>query len=402
MKCLLISSLFPPDMLGGAEFACAELAKWLAEQGHDVHVLTTAKVPEEQAMGVKRDGLTIWSIYMPRPYSMFAHGQGEGKIKKVLWHLQDHFDPRNISLAKSVLDRVNPDVVNIHCIQGFGYNILGLFAERDVPVVFTLHDLGLACIKMSMFKNGDNCARQELSCRLSSQYKWNLLKKIKRIGFVSPSAALLQRLAEFTPIRESACHVIKYATSFPLRKPAPRLDGLPHFLYVGRIHATKGVRFLLERFAALAASYPFKLTLVGGGGELEKLKSDFAHFNWVHFVGSIPSAEVHPYMLAADALLVPSLWFENSPLVIYEALHCGLPVIGSRIGGIPELVRDGVAGIICGSGNAVEWTSALEDLLKHPQRLAGFRQNIIDLPNELDRNALGRQMLGIYNSVRQK
>ena len=200
MKCLLISTLFPPDMLGGAEFACCELAKWLAEEGHEVHVLTTAKTSDEQQKGEAINGLSIWRISMPRPYPALLH-PSNGGMKKMIWHLQDHFDPRNESLVDSILGKIKPDVVNIHCIQGLGYNVLGLLARRKLPVVFTLHDLGLICIKMNMFAGGENCARQGLLCSLSTHYKWSILNKIERKTFVSPSSASAQPSCRFSPIR---------------------------------------------------------------------------------------------------------------------------------------------------------------------------------------------------------
>ena len=110
-----------------------------------------------------------------------------------------------------------------------------------------------------------------------------------------------------------------------------------HFLYVGRMHDTKGVRFLLEIFDALPLGSDFKVTLVGGGNELEDLQKGFGSRNWIHFVGTVHSSQVRSYMLDADILCVPSLWFENSPLVIYEALHCGFPCLQAALAGSRNL-----------------------------------------------------------------
>ena len=398
MKCLIISTLFPPDMLGGAELACSELAKWLVEQGHEVHVLTTAKAQDEQLEGEKINGLNMWRIYMSRPYPAFFH-PSNGGVKKMIWHIQDHFDPRNESLVDKILDQVNPDVVNIHCIQGFGYNALGLLARRKLPVVFTLHDLGLTCIKMNMFAGGKNCAQQGFLCSLSARYKWAFLNKIQRKAFVSPSSALLGRLAEFTPIRKSNCRVVKYVTSFPLIDTAPNVHSPIRFLYVGRIHDTKGVRFLLEIFDELSRLGDFRVTLVGGGNELEGLRRDLQARTWINFVGPVHSSQVRSYLLDADILCVPSLWFENSPLVIYEAFHCGLPVIASRIGGIPELVQQNVNGRLVDAGNHDEWKSALKDLISNPEQLKSLRAGVARLRLQINPNALGKRMVEIYEET---
>jgi glycosyltransferase involved in cell wall biosynthesis len=71
-----------------------------------------------------------------------------------------------------------------------------------------------------------------------------------------------------------------------------------------------------------------------------------------------------------DALVVPSLWPENSPLVIHEAFMAGVPVVGSRIGGIPELVTDGVSGFVFESGSAADLARALRRFIDRPQLVA--------------------------------
>ena len=104
-------------------------------------------------------------------------------------------------------------------------------------------------------------------------------------------------------------------------------------------------------------------------------------------------------MLDADILCVPSLWFENSPLVIYEAFHCGLPVIASRIGGIPELVQQNVNGRLAGAGNHDEWKSALKDLISNPEQLKSLRAGVARLRLQLNRDALGKRMVEIYEET---
>ena len=138
MKCLLISTLFPPDMLGGAEFACCELAKWLAEEGHEVHVLTTAKAWDEQQEGEGINGLSMWRVSMPRPYPALLH-PSNGGVKKLIWHLQDHFDPRNESLVDSILDKSNLTWSISIAFRDWENNVRGLLAQQgDSPVVLLL------------------------------------------------------------------------------------------------------------------------------------------------------------------------------------------------------------------------------------------------------------------------
>ena len=108
-----------------------------------------------------------------------------------------------------------------------------------------------------------------------------------------------------------------------------------------------------------------KLLLVGEGPEASQLRRT-APRN-VEFVGSVPQHEVSEFLRGARALLVPSLWYEAQPRVILEAYAAGVPVIASRIGGLPDLVVDGTSGLLVSPADSASWVAAVEQLLDDQQ-----------------------------------
>jgi glycosyltransferase involved in cell wall biosynthesis len=400
MRILIISALFPPHIQGGAELSAASLAQWLVAQGHEVGVLTTSPNPDDELSGAEVGGVTIWRTTMPRSYTVFEAAQRSGWQKPV-WHLQDHFDPRNKAIVAEVLDAFKPDIANAHIIQGIGYNALLELAKRDIPTVFTLHDLSLACVKMAMFVNGSECNGLCRACSYSARIKMGFIRKMPRVGFVSPSAANLSKLSSLLPIRHyPAAHILnpnKYPTPTVEREASKSV----RLLYVGRLHETKGIDVALDALEPLADQYDFTFTVVGTGPSADSLKKRCINLTWVTFTGHVSMDEVANRMANSDMLLIPSIWQENSPGVVIQALGESLPVMGSNKGGIPELVIDGVNGVLVPPGDVEAWRTALGDILKNPSQLASFRDNASRAAHEFVQDTLGNKLVGFFETVIQ-
>jgi len=402
MRILYLSALFPPDVLGGAEMSAHSQALWLRDQGHEVAVLTTAQRPADEMHGALVDGLRMYRFHLPRLYPVYRFAAAKA-WQKPLWHLQDHLDPSNRRIASRVLDEFRPDVATLHVVQGLGYNVLTELAARDVPVVYFLHDLGLACVKMSMFRNGQECEKQCSVCSLSSWYKESLIRKLPRVGFCSPSRANLSRVAEFLPIQRYPHTAILNPNRYPAAT-VPRTDSATlRVLYAGRIHQTKGVDVLLQSARRLqqagSSTRPFHVTVVGTGPQEAALRAEFGAEPWCTFTGFVNQADLSNIMLNSDVLCVPSIWFENSPGVLIQALGLGLPVLGSNIGGIPELVEHGHNGLVLPPGDVEAWRSALEDVLQAPERLSDWRSYALANSSRFDQDYLGRLTLEFIETV---
>ncbi|MFG1342080.1 glycosyltransferase [Xanthobacter autotrophicus] len=400
MRILVLSAMFPPNVLGGAEICAYNLAKWMQKQGHEVGVLTAAKSPDEVKSGEMVDGMKVWSLDMPRPYPVYKQGRGVSPYLKPLWHLQDHLDPRNPAMVAKVLDAFKPDFCQAHYVTGIGHNVLAEFGKRDIPLIYYMHDLGLSCLKMTMFANGKTCEAQCGLCKVSAARKRADFTRVPRIGFCSPSRANLDRNAEFQPLKDYPNVAILNANPYVKPTQERMASDTIRFVYTGRLEVAKGVGLLLEAAEQVAERWPFTLKVVGSGKDEEALRARFGHHPWVTFMGHVPQQEAVNAIAGGDVLCVPSVWFENSPGVVIEALRNGTPVIGSEVGGIPELVQPGFNGLLVPPGDSKAWRETLERVLSDPSRLDTYRANAASRAHEFEQDYIGAKHLAFMETVR--
>lgn len=271
---------------------------------------------------------------------------------------------------EQLVDATGPDVAHLHNIaHQLSPSILYGLKSRGVPVVQTLHDFKLVCPNYQMLVRGENCER----CRtwryynavvnrcmrdsvLSSglvaleAYVHKLAGSYARNVdvFVSPSRQLRDRMIDHGVDGKRIVHL---PYSIALDEYVPRYESDGYGVYVGRLSAGKGLETLLE---AMGKAGAVRLKIVGTGPIAESLKRTVAEreLTNVEFVGYRKGEELRSIVGGALFVAVPSECFENSPLTVYEAFAQGKPVVGSRIGGIPELVSEGESGLIFEPGDS--------------------------------------------------
>ena len=398
MKVLIICNLFPPFVMGGAEMAAHSLARWLVEQGHVVRVLTSAPTRADEGTEVLPDGLTVERRYFDNLYQVYKAPLASAPAK-LRWHFNDHFHPETERICGEVMDEFQPDVVNSHDLQGIGYNLLKAVGDRGLPCVQTLHDFGFICLSMNQFRGGRECAYHHLSCVASTMVKRAYFKHIKHLAFLSTSAALLERYRPHLPAHAEllACNVPLF---FPaMETTARRESDRVEFLYAGQLEPWKGIEFLVSVLASLADTFRFRLTVVGGGSLLEPLRARAKSLDWLRLTGKVPPEQVGVHMGRSDLLIVPSLWFENAPLVISQAIELGLPILGSDTGGIPEMIEAGVNGALLPRGDERAWAAELERLCREPAQLEAWRGGAAVVKNRASQDQLGEKVLALFRRV---
>lgn len=169
--------------------------------------------------------------------------------------------------------------------------------------------------------------------------------------------------------------------------------------YIGRFDPIKGVDVLVRAVKQLPRAVPLKLVLYGRAqtsahhAYLDKLKALAVGDARIQFGGEVTSANWSEVMRGLDLLAVPSLCLETGPLVVLEAFAAGLPVVGSRLGGIAELVTDGVNGLLVAAGYTAAWTHALQTLACRVGRVELLAQNV---PPVRRANTVLDQMMSLY------
>jgi glycosyltransferase involved in cell wall biosynthesis len=283
-------------------------------------------------------------------------------------------------LAK-LLDKFSPDVAHAHCIyHHLSPSVLGLLHKRGVPTVMTAHDLKLACPAYKMLnkhgicekcKHGnlshvilnrcihDSLAASSLVAAESAVHKTLGLYRRNIDRVVTPSRFFLQKLMEWGWPAEKLIYIPNF---IDCNQYLPDYNAGKYFLYFGRLAPEKGVDTLI-RAAAQAGVW---LRIAGSGPNEEEFKvlAD-EHGGRIDFLGYCSGDTLKELIRKARAVVLPSQWYENAPISILEAYASGKPVIGARIGGIPEMIPSEDLGWLFESGN-------VEQLAQHLQNVKGM------------------------------
>ena len=182
----------------------------------------------------------------------------------------------------------------------------------------------------------------------------------------------------------------------PINTVLPKIfnDARPlRLVFAGRCSDVKGIETILGALKRIGPGAPIKVSLLGSGWDTNygrRLLDPFMGDKRLLPPRAVASEAMLHELAAHDACLVPSVWLETGPLAVYEAMATGVPVIGSRLGGIAERIRDNVDGLLFRPGDAKELASIIENLLAFPETLRRLRSNIRpqrtfdDMARELD------------------
>jgi glycosyltransferase involved in cell wall biosynthesis len=386
MKVLCVNCVI--SEFGGVEFAAMNLARALAARGHEVHFLgaQTAKVqlrPKASGAALGEDFGEVRTHYrdFPRIYPLGGHA---GALRKLIWHLQDLGNPANERLFAEVLAEVQPDILLLHNITAVGLNIWRPIARMRIPCIQVIHDLNPICMNMSQFRGGKACDGVCLPCAFQKKVRFSMIDGADNFVFVAPSRATLETIQQYVDLTRWRCAVIPNANTFLVRPRTIDTQSRPELLYVGRIDPAKGVEMMLQAASQAAAQQDFVLHVLGAGSLEQSLRARYAGADWVVFHGSVPQERVAAFMAHARVLLVPSLWFETVPGVAVHALYAGLPVLGSRMGGIPEHVFDGETGRLLPPGDTAAWAQAICDVLRDADQVERWSSSALARAPEFD------------------
>jgi len=272
-----------------------------------------------------------------------------------------------------------PQVAHIHNIyHQLSSSVLDALRAAKIPTVMTVHDYRLLSPNYTLFHDG-------LICERGIRNAWGVVphRCLKKSFAASAAAAFETSLTRFRKSYERtisrflvpsrAALGLFNRAGFDMRK----FVFLPHFLearkyhpnftpgnevvYVGRLSPEKGVDVLIEA-ASLLPEIKFKI--IGAGSEESKLRAQAEGLKNVEFVGWLIDSELHHAISSAAVVVVPSIWYEVFGYSALEAMALGKPVLASRIGALPEIVRDRITGRLFSPGNQNELAETLREMLK--------------------------------------
>ena len=379
------------------------IVRSVAAQGHEVHLVLPrhrnwARPASEGSVHYHPYRYSPVSSWTPWGFSESLEG-GE-RIRKPLYALAPAVLAAAVRKARAVLKAGGFDVVHVHWVVPNGPIGAVTASRSDIPLVTSLH--------------GSDVAVSERSRAIGRVTRWSLARSA---AVTAPSDDLLERarrlgakgLLERVPYgADASAFDVDPETTQAVRRELGFGDEDVVVAGVGRLIPVKGFDYLVEAHAHALASVPsLRLVLVGDGdsrSDLEDRVRVLGVSGSVVLTGAADRARIPELMAAADVVAVPSIryggYVDGLPNVALEAMAAGKPVVGSGVGGIPEVVRDGGNGLLVPEKDAAALAEALVTLARDPELRARLgdsgREEIRD---ERSWDAVGGRFVEIYENV---
>jgi len=373
MKVLKVIHGYPPYYSAGSEVYSQNLCHELSNQGHEVMVFTREELTGQLDASIRDECDEIDTKIKVRRVNMANH-----KDRYIHKPLDNTFE-------QTLLD-FKPDVVHFGHLNHLSINLPQIASRAGLPCIFTVHDFWMMCprgqfIQMENTRGGeiwplcdgqksDKCAdkcyrRYYAGAAETDERDTNFWKEWveKRMNhsiqatecfdtMICPSRQIMDRFAQDFPAARGKLLFLDYG--FNIKNLSSRKRSADsHFIfgYIGTHTPAKGIGLLLQAFATLPQNAKLRIWGYSNGQETEAHKSQLATYGngvseRVEWMGGYRNNQIVEMVFNhVDCIVVPSIWMENSPLVIHEAQQVRVPVITSSAGGMGEFVKDGVNGL---------------------------------------------------------
>lgn len=377
MKILIINKFLFPN--GGAETYVFAVGKQLQEEGHAV-----------QYFGMEHPNRIVGNRVNSYTFNMDFH---TGKINKVIYPFRIIYSRIARKKLRLVLEDFNPDVVhlnnfNFQLTPSIIYEIIKYREKtgRKIKILYTAHDTQLVCPNhlMRIPSSGELCQKclhngyfecVKNSCIHGSKMKSflayaeaMLYKRLKVYGYIDsvicPSYFMEEQLLHRREF-QGKTRVLHNFISMEIESKNVFQGDREFVLYFGRFSEEKGIATLL-RVCQQLSHIPF---VFAGSGPLERQVNEIKN---IKNVGFQEEKDLVKLIQKAKFSIMPSECYENCPFSVMESLFLGTPVIGSRIGGIPELIKEKKTGDLFCAGSESELKSKIENLWNDEKRLCNY------------------------------
>lgn len=398
MKIVFANCFYWPDLAGGAERSVKRLADLHVKAGHEVSVLTT-----HQGSNIKEDCVDGVKVFRLPPHNLYWARQADQPVgwKRMLWHGLDSFNIQSYFAIRKLLTHIQPDIVSSQNLPGLSVSTWSAAKSLDIPVVQVLRDYYTLCPRSTMYKDGQNCATPCGACRAFRLPHRRLSNQLDAV--VGCSKAVLDRHLDLglylqTPIKKVIYNAENILVNAPrrLRRPEDTFT----FGYIGALTEVKGIHDMLRAFlqARKLALIPLRMVLAGTGPDsfVKRLKDDFADSS-IEFLGQ---AEPKALFSQSDATIVASVWNDPLPATAFQALAHGVPVIGARRGGIPEMVTHDHNGLLYAPERANELQSVMLRMVNEPGLHARLASNAqASATHFLSEDRLFSEYMSVYTQI---
>lgn len=400
MRILHVVHQYLPEYVGGTELYTQTVARYQKEQlGHDVAVFFPSVRPadEELVCTVDDSGVTVYAVPLG--------ARSRRDVFLNLWR-----QPAAGDAFAKVLERTRPDIIHVQHLMGLPVALVRQIRAAGIPLIITLHDYWFPCANGQLVTNYDDtvCAGPALwvncgRCALARggfgdrpllspfvapllAHRSHLLRNVLAAAgtVIAPNQFVYDTYQKLgMPLGNTA--IIPHGIEVPqhvltaLPRPPQPVGELLNVVYIGSLAQQKGVHVLIDAVNGLPADQ-VRLTLYGDLDKFPKYVTTLreqAKHPGITFAGRIERDELWSILLAeADVAVLPTLWYEVSPLTIQELFAARVPIVASRIGALPAMIRHEVDGLLFPPGDAAALRAALARLHAEPALLPRLRAAI--------------------------
>lgn len=394
MHILKIIHGYPPYYSAGSEVYSQSICNELCKK-HKVTVFTREENPYQADFHIRyeksHDNLQFFYVNMAQGKDGFRHNELDTAFAQILFEQK-------------------PDIAHIGHLNHLSTGIIDVLYQHQIPIVFTLHDFWLMCPRGQFLQRNSCgtkvwqlCDKQEDSkCSticyspyftgnpefydqdLNYWTRWIAIRMqetrsiVNKVDlFIAPSKYLMNRFINEFHLPPQKILYLDYG--FPLHYLTPTQKQKPTqlftFGYIGTHIPSKGVNLIIEAFKQL--ELPAKLMIWGYKDEQSSyaLKQKAAHHPNIEFKGKYINQNLADEVFSkVDCIIVPSIWTENSPLVIHEAQACKIPVITANVGGMNEYVQNEVNGLCFEHRNPQDLLSKMRYAVQNPEKMKALGQ----------------------------
>lgn len=327
------------------------------------------------------------------------------------------YSQENKRLMAKALEEFKPDIVHINNFQRqLSASIIDAIKEKNIPIVMTAHDLNPICPASIMLYNGEVCD----DC-ITNGYAQCIKKKcVKDSTLKSTLGVMEKKYYDFHKVfRKIDCIIspsefiknqlvngkLKYNEIVTLHNFVNESERNEYVLgdyafYLGRLSKEKGILNLIEAIGDIPDA---KLLIAGDGPEREKIEAYISEHKLdgrITLLGYQNQDSIHKYITNSRFVVIPSIWNENCPYSVLEAMEIGKPIVASRMGGIPELIADGENGYLYKADDINELKEKLTLLLNDDEKVNSFAQKSRELyESYYSPDSYYNELIKIYNKV---
>ena len=413
MHILQVVHGYPPQKWGGVELLTASLARALAERDHQVTVFARMADSAAEEFSVRDDelGAAEPTVRVVRVVHNLSH----------VSHFRLEYDNPFLDQAfHRLLTESRPDIVHIQHLGNLSGSLIQVPAQLGYPVVLSLHDFFFACSRHYLIDNhtrlcpgpdrGERCIAclESMTSADEARRRFAYFERLLRIPqqVIVPSRFLADRMRDIFPFLEPRLHVVVpgIVPGLCVQREDPEDPELSplRVLCIGMLAPYKGPHVLIEAVRGLPAG-SVAVSLYGGRLDIwdayaDQLEADAVDLS-IRFCGTYAHDELSAILARHDVLVIPSLCEETFSLVAREALQAGLPVIAAKRGALPEVIQDGVNGLLFEPENADDLRHCLERLRTDTR----LREQLTPALTPIrDPQAYAQDMEAVYEAVRDK